>query len=259
MSLRMTINKCSNYEEVLVKTEDGYTHKCWYVKARNHKNKPVILYFPGNGEYLEKYVRTFDYITNRVDANIFSCPNRGCGTNEETPSEEYFYKDAYIYLNHLKQSKRNKIFIFGSSMGAAVALETASKYQNDVYGLILQNPFLSMKRMAHDKKPFLYFFLFNYDLLIRTRMDNEKTIKNLHIPILFNVSEKDEMVSTEHSKILYETCPSNNKFMYIAKNGIHDNILINDKGEYHQSMKIFIETAIALKDVNKKKEENKNR
>ncbi|SBS94770.1 BEM46-like protein, putative (PBLP) [Plasmodium malariae] len=104
-----------NYEEVHIKTEDGYIHKCWYVKAKDHENKPVILYFPGNGGYLEKYVETFDHITSRVDANIFSCSNRGCGTNEETPSEEYFYKDANAYLKHLKKNKMNKIFIFGSS------------------------------------------------------------------------------------------------------------------------------------------------
>ncbi|SCA48626.1 BEM46-like protein, putative [Plasmodium ovale] len=243
-----------NYENVSVKTEDGFMHQCWYVKAEDHENKPVILYFQGNGGYLEKYVKLFDMINKRVGANVFSCTNRGCGTNTEEPSEEFFYKDAQVYLNHLKEKKMKHIFLFGSSMGCAVAIETATKNLDDVTGVIVQNPFLSMKKMAKHKKPILFFFLFSYDLLVRTKMKNEEKIKKVNIPMLFNVSEKDEMIPPEHGKTLYELCPSKHKSLFLSKDGTHNNILINDDGAYHRSMKTFIETAIAIKDAKEEKE-----
>ncbi|SBT87472.1 BEM46-like protein, putative [Plasmodium malariae] len=249
----------NNYEEVLVKTEDGYTHQCWYVKAPDHEKKPILLYFLGNGGYLELYVDLFDRIVDKVDVNIFSCTNRGCGTNDEEPSEEYFYKDANVYLNYLKQDKSRKIIVFGSSMGAAVAIEAALKNQKDIYGLIVQNTFLSMKKMAREKKPFLYFFLVCYDFLIRTKMDNEKKIKKIRSPVLFTISAKDETISPRHTQTLYETCPSKHKYLFISKDGTHNNIIISDHGEYFNSLKEFIETAIFIKDNKEEYEKKKKR
>ncbi|SBS98131.1 BEM46-like protein, putative, partial [Plasmodium malariae] len=49
----------------------------WYVKAPDHEKKPILLYFLGNGGYLELYVDLFDRIVDKVDVNIFSCTNRG--------------------------------------------------------------------------------------------------------------------------------------------------------------------------------------
>lgn len=230
-----------NYEEIMITTEDGHKNKCWFIKTQDYENKPVILYFLGNGSYVEKNVEIFNLMVGRVDVSIFSCSHRGTGDNTLSPSEASFYSDAQTYLNYLKMKNMKNIFLFGTSMGCAVAIETALNNSNSVAGLIVQNPFLSMKKMAKLAKPFLFFIILSYDLLIRTKMDNEEKIKKNRVPVLFNISEKDKIVPPDHGKKLYEICPSQ-KFIYTAKDGEHNNILVNDDGSYHRSMKIFIET-----------------
>ncbi|ANQ06846.1 Uncharacterized protein PCOAH_00011190 [Plasmodium coatneyi] len=234
----------SHFEDVYLDMDDGSNFKCWFIKAKDHENKPVFLYYLGKGGYIEKYVKLFDMIVQRVDVSIFSCSNRGCGTNEGNPSEEQLYKDAMVPFNYLKQKNTKQLFIFGNSMGGAVALETASKHQEDIHGLILENPFLSLKKISEETNPFLNFFLLSFDMLIRTKMDNIEKIKKIHIPLLVNISEMDELVPPEHSKILFELCPSKHKFKYFSKKGTHNNIIKVDDGSYHASLKKFVQTAI---------------
>ncbi|KMZ94507.1 hypothetical protein PVMG_01864 [Plasmodium vivax Mauritania I] len=238
----------SHFEDVYLDMEDGSRFKCWFVKAEDHENKPVFLYYLGKGGYVEKYVKLFDMIVQRVDVSIFSCSNRGCGTNKGNPSEEQLYKDALVPLNYLKQKNTKQLFIFGNSMGGAVALETASKHQKDLYGLILENPFLSVKDMSEQNYPFLNFFLLSFDVLIRTKMDNKEKIKKIHVPLLINTSELDKMIPPDHSSKLFELCPSKHKFRYFSKFGTHNNIIKVDDGSYHASLKKFVQTAISLRE-----------
>ncbi|EUD67005.1 hypothetical protein C922_02589 [Plasmodium inui San Antonio 1] len=238
----------SHFEDVYLDMDDGRKFKCWFVKAEDHENKPVFLYYLGKGGYVEKYVKLFDMIVQRVDVSIFSCSNRGCGTNEGTPSEEQLYKDALVPLNYLKKKQTKQLFIFGNSMGCAVALETASRHQKDIHGVILENPFLTIRKMSEQNYPFLNFFLLNYEILIRTKMDNEEKIKRLHVPLLINTSGMDELVPPEHSRILFEFCPSKYKFRYVSKKGTHNNIIKGDDGSYHASLKKFVQTAISVRE-----------
>ncbi|VTZ68083.1 BEM46-like protein, putative [Plasmodium chabaudi chabaudi] len=233
-----------NYEEIMMPTEDNQKLRCWFIKTEDYKNKPVILYFLGNGSYLEKNVEIYNLIVGRVDVSVFSCSNRGSGDNDLSPSEALFYKDGQAYINYLTSINMKHIFVLGTSMGGAVAIETAKNNVNHISGLIVQNSFLSMKEMAKLAQPFLFFFIISYDLLIRTKMNNEQKIKENRVPALFNISEKDKIVPPSHGKKLYELCPSQ-KFIYTAKDGEHVDILVNDDGSYHRSMKIFIEAAIS--------------
>ncbi|CAA9986900.1 conserved Plasmodium protein, unknown function [Plasmodium knowlesi strain H] len=238
----------SHFEDVYLDMDDGSKFKCWFVKTKDHEKKPVFLYYLGKGGYIEKYVKLFDMIVQRVDVSIFSCSNRGCGTNEGTPSEEQLYKDALVSFNYLKGKNTKQLFIFGNSMGGAVALETASRHQKDIYGVILENTFLSMKKISEETHPFLNFFLISFDTLIRTKMDNMEKIKKIHIPLLINISEQDEVVPPEHSKILFELSPSKHKFKYLSKKGTHNNIIKVDDGSYHASLKKFVQTAISVRE-----------
>ncbi|VEV55744.1 BEM46-like protein, putative [Plasmodium vinckei vinckei] len=233
-----------NYEEIMMPTKDNQKLRCWFVKTDNYQNKPVILHFLGNGGYLEKSAKVYDMMVERVDVSVFSCSNRGTGDNDLYASEALYYQDAQTYLDYLRSRNMKYIFVFGTSMGGAVAIETVKNNYEHVSGLIVQNSFLSMKKMAKLAQPFLFFFLFSYDLMIRTKMNNEEKIKENRVPALFNISEKDKIVPPSHGMRLYELCPSQ-KFIYTAKDGEHADIFVNDDGSYHRSIKIFIETVIS--------------
>ncbi|SOV13700.1 conserved Plasmodium protein, unknown function [Plasmodium sp. gorilla clade G2] len=250
-----------NYEIVTLTTKDNHKFTCWYIKTKDSENKPIMLYFQGNGGYLEKYMNLFNLIIDRVDVNIFSCSNRGCGSNIAKPSEEYLYKDASVYIEYVKTKNPKHLFIFGSSMGAAVAIDTALKQNDNISGLIVQNAFTSLKNLSKYSHPFLHFFLFDYDMIIRSKMDNESKIKNITVPTLFTLSEMDEKVPTTHTRTLFQLCASTKKQLYLSKGGTHPDILKNDDGSYHKTMKKFIEDAIAIREKNIQdvKEKNPNK
>ncbi|EWC88975.1 hypothetical protein PFNF54_02245 [Plasmodium falciparum NF54] len=169
----------------------------------------------------------FNLIIERVDVNIFSCSNRGCGSNIAKPSEEYFYKDAHVYIEYIS-------------------------------GLIVQNAFTSLKELSRYSHPFLNYFLFDYDMIIRSKMDNETKIKNITVPTLFTLSEMDEKVPTSHTRTLFQLSASTNKQLYLSKGGTHPNILKNDDGSYHKAMKKFIVTAISIREKNIQKAVERN-
>ncbi|CRG93410.1 conserved Plasmodium protein, unknown function [Plasmodium gallinaceum] len=242
-----------NYEYVYLKTEEGYLHKCWFIKAEGQEKKPVILYFLGSGGIIEKHIDVFNKMIENLSVDIFSCSNRGSGTNEGKPTEKDLYKDAEIYLNYLKKENIPHIFVFGSSMGGAVAIEMALRHQDYITGLIIQNTFLSLKKLAKYTYPFLYYCLINYNLIIRSKMDNESKIKEIHIPTLFNISLKDKVVPPFHSNLLHELCPSIFKFLYLSPNGTHANITKDDEVKYYASFKEFVEFSVFLKERNEEK------
>ncbi|CRG98896.1 conserved Plasmodium protein, unknown function [Plasmodium relictum] len=237
-----------NYENVFLRTKEGYLYKCWYIKTQGQEQKPVILYFLGNGGFIEGNIKIYDKLVMELDVDIFSCSNRGSGSNEGKATEIDLYSDAEMYINYLKKRNPPHIFVFGRSMGGAVAIELAHKHQDDITGLIVQNTFLSLKKLAKYSHAFLYFFLINYNLIIRSKMDNESKIKEINIPTLINVSLMDEVVPPFHSELLYKLSTSKIKVLYSSLKGTHNNITKGDGRNYYVTFKEFINNSIAARE-----------
>ncbi|CAF4695797.1 unnamed protein product, partial [Rotaria sp. Silwood2] len=88
--------------------------------------------------------------------NILLFDYRGYGKSTGAPSEAGLYTDALAVYNYVR--KRNdinqqKIFLFGRSLGGAVALHLASHLAQtnatpSLYGIIVENTFTSIPDMA---------------------------------------------------------------------------------------------------------------
>ncbi|VWU50636.1 BEM46-like protein, putative [Hepatocystis sp. ex Piliocolobus tephrosceles] len=238
-----------NYNIVSIDTSDGLKHTCWFIKRDKDKGdntrKPVLLYFSGNGGYLESSADIFEEILKYLDVYIFSCSNRGCGAHyNEAPSEVMAYSDGQIYLDYLRNKFYDNIIIFGNSMGCATALEIAVNNQQ-VKGVIIQNPFTSVKSISKIREPILSFFIINYNYLLNTSMNNEEKVKKLDLPILINISEKDDIVPPEHGEKLFKLCPSQEKFIAKYPEGTHEFITFNVQEQYYNTMSSFIDKCLA--------------
>lgn len=108
--------------------------------------------------------------------------------------------DFVIKKLKIKTKTLSKIVVYGQGLGAAVAIDLASRNPETVQYLILENAFLSIPKVIPSARPALYLFLpFVHEL-----WDNEVAIKQVKQKILFMIGEKDNDVPPEHSLQLHD-------------------------------------------------------
>lgn len=83
---------------------------------------------------------------------------RGYGLSTGSPDESGLMIDAqtgYEYLRQRAETRDHDIVVFGQSLGGAVSVQLVAKNQNDkrLVGLVLENTFLSMRKLIPQYAP----------------------------------------------------------------------------------------------------------
>lgn len=77
---------------------------------------------------------------------------RGYGSSTGTPDEKGLNIDAQTALDYMRQRediKKTKFVVYGQSLGGAVSISLVAKnqQQGDIKALVLENTFLSIKKL----------------------------------------------------------------------------------------------------------------
>ena len=112
-------------EEHFLTTEDGEKVIIWHVPAK--AGHAVILYFPGNGDYLAARVSRFRDMT--LDGTgLVALSYRGYAGSSGEPSEQGLLRDAAAaYAFTSARYGADKIVVWGSSLGTGVAVALAAE------------------------------------------------------------------------------------------------------------------------------------
>lgn len=98
---------------------------------------------------------------------------------------------ALDYLLDHSASKDGKIFVYGQSLGGALAIQLVSKNQGKVDGLVLENTFRSMRTLIPSAFPPAKYLA----RLCHQLWPSETTLPQIeNIPTLFLSGSKDELV-----------------------------------------------------------------
>jgi fermentation-respiration switch protein FrsA (DUF1100 family) len=178
-------------------------------RARQAETRPTILYCHGNmgdrgaGHRVELYKRLVVELGYRVLAIDY----RGFALAPGSPSESGVLTDAraafdWASARHGTQS----IYLWGHSLGGAVATGTAQRLQEDgipIGGLILEGTFTSMAAAmrAYPLAWPAYPFPLLLDMVENQMLDRFETIKKigtLHMPILIFHGTHDRIVPFTH-------------------------------------------------------------
>ena len=168
---------------------------------------------------------------------------RGYGDSDTVaPSEPGLKKDAEASLRFLSshpQIDPTRIFLFGRSLGGAVAIHLAKYAQQQqrlgtmqpLAGIIVENTFLSISKMVDHLMPYLSPFKF---LVLRINWDSSKLVSSIHTPILYLSGASDELVPPFHMEQLYKLSmkgsnDSNCVRMHIIKDGTHNETWLQGK------------------------------
>ncbi|CAK9065088.1 unnamed protein product [Durusdinium trenchii] len=101
----------------------------------------------------------------------------------------------------------DQLFVFGRSLGGAVAIALAAELQQLAQGpyprgLILENTFTSISDVVNALFPLLAFESLKKHFL-RIKWESIQRVPDLEVPMLFLTGEKDEMIPPAHSRMLH--------------------------------------------------------
>jgi fermentation-respiration switch protein FrsA (DUF1100 family) len=187
-----------DFEELVIPTDDGEKLSAFYIRGpRTGKNASVtVLMFHGNAGNIGHRLPIARMLVNYTGCNVFMLEYRGYGTSTGEPDESGLNIDAQTGLDYLRQraeTRSHKYIIYGQSLGGAVSIKLVSKNQNagDIVGLILENTFLSMRKLIPSVLPPAKYLA----LLCHQVWASESILPNIKkVPILFLSGLQDEIV-----------------------------------------------------------------
>ncbi len=182
----------------------------------------VVLYLHGNGSNVGANVEHANRF-HRLGLSVFLIDYRGYGNSQgDFPSESQVYEDAQLAWDYLVKQRGihpSQIYIYGHSLGGAVAIDLAVRHP-EAAGLIVEGSFTSVRAMVDFQKPL--FSMFPIDVLLTQRFDSISKVDRLQMPVLFIHGTADSVVPTQMSKKLFDAAPEP-KQLYIVPDGGHNN------------------------------------
>lgn len=168
-----------------------------------------LLYLHGSSGSigLSEYNEAWAEFRN-VGLGVLAIDYRGFGESEGEISEAGIYSDAHAAYRYLREEVRvpaERILIYGFSMGAAVAIDLATKVE--AAGLMVEGALRSVPRLGAERYPFL-----PAARLARNRFDAESKIARVSMPKLFLHARDDEAIPISHSRALFDLAHEPKRF-----------------------------------------------
>jgi fermentation-respiration switch protein FrsA (DUF1100 family) len=201
-------------EERVLTTADGEKVIVWHVPAR--PGRPVILFFPGNGDFLAGRVSRFKGITSD-GTGLVALSYRGYAGSTGSPSEEGLLMDgAAAYAFTAARYDPSRIVAWGFSLGTGVAVAIASEHP--VGKLILEAPYTSTIDVAASLFPIV-----PVSLLMRDRFHSDRRIAGVTVPLLVMHGDADPAINIAFGERLFAMAREPKQFVRFRGGG-HDNL-----------------------------------
>ncbi len=178
----------------------------------------AVVFCHGNGDLTCYMGEDVKQLAKRFNVTVLAFDYRGYGKSEGSPTANGCIADgqaAYDYLKELGFSSE-KIFVYGESLGGAIAVSIASN--NEVAGMGLKSTFSSMTDVAASKFP-----IFPVRLLLRNRFPSEVWIADYKGPLVQWHGEADEVVGVQFGRKLHEAAKNcSSKIMFTDPGYTHN-------------------------------------
>ena len=198
-----------NVEDVYFKTPDGLTLHGWLLRPRQ-KSRGTILFLHGNYGNVSVQVNGILWLVNE-GYTVFAFDYRGYGRSEGSPTVEGVHADAEAALEYaLSIQGDGKFFIFGQSLGGAIAVYTVANFRHKerISALAVESAFSSYRLIAREKAAeILVTSLLKYPIsyLVNDDYSPVKWAAGVGpVPLLIMHGVKDPVVGTHHAALIYE-------------------------------------------------------
>jgi hypothetical protein len=207
----------------------------WWVPAEQ-PGAVTVLYLHGNyrniGNNLDHARRLHD-----LGYNVMLADYRGYGkSGGGAPSEAKVYEDAeaaWQYMLKVRGVHPRRAFIYGHSLGGAIAIDLASRHP-EAAGLIAESTFTSMRAMGELEYGYL-----PVGALLNQRFDALQKIAGLKLPVLLVHGTWDQRIPVAMARQLYAAAPQP-KALALIEGGEHSNSGMVGWVEYRDAVSAFV-------------------
>jgi fermentation-respiration switch protein FrsA (DUF1100 family) len=205
--------------------EDGTDLTAWIVPPS--PGRPVILYFMGNGGSLPGDGPRLSEFVHR-GFGIAAMNYRGAGGAPGKPTQEALTSDAVQFYDTLDTLIGQPVapedrIIYGSSLGAAVAVQLASR--RETAALILEAPFNRMCEVAEHRFPIFPACL----LLPYEHWASADLIGMITAPVLILHGDADQSIPLSQGQALFNAA-NQPKGMIVYPGGNHNDLRLYGAG-----------------------------
>ena len=223
------------YEDVTFLARDGVELHGWFTPG---ERSGTLVWFHGNAGNISHRLDNLKLLHDALGYSILLFDYRGYGRSQGRPSELGTYLDAEATLAYL--ATRGDVVMeetvyFGRSLGAAVAVEMATRHRPA--GLILESAFPSIPYMARRAYPLLPIWP-----LLRTRYDSQAKIADVKSPLLMLHGDRDDIVPIDAGRRLFDAATGPKEFYTIRGAGHNDTYQVGGQA-YFDALRSFVDRA----------------
>lgn len=202
---------------------------------------PCILYFHGNGETVGDH-DTLGPRYNEVGINLLVTDYRGYGWSSGQPSITAMFSDGETLLRETQKwlaenGYTGPLFLMGRSLGSACAIDLASKFSDDIKGLIIESGFADTLPLARS----LGLDVLDLDLTEEECFNNNAKIALVTKPTFILHGARDELIPAAEAEKLQSFCGAKSKEFQVVPGADHNSVITVAGKLYFQAIKQFID------------------
>lgn len=224
------------FEDAYFAAEDGTELHGWMVPAA----RPIatVLFSHGNAGNLAGRADNVRLLVGR-GLSVFIYDYRGYGRSQGSPSEAGLYRDAVAAYDHLVRFDdvdRDRVVLFGRSLGAAVTCELALR--RPAAAVLLESAFTSAPDMAGRVLP-----IPGLRHLVGQRFASIEKVGRIEAPIFILHGNRDSIIPFEMGRRLFEAAREPKRFLEIDGADHNDTYVVGGRA-YFDAIERFIGEAV---------------
>lgn len=245
-------------ENVTILTADGLTLHCWLIKA-NSSPRGTIIYIHGVGDNkISGIARAKLFHENGFHVLLPDMRRHGESEGEYC-TYGYYEKDDVSRMIDFLHTRADlevaRLMVFGLSMGAAMALQTAVM-DDRIQLVIAEGCFTDLRTIALDyqqryikvrSKLIGDIVMRHSEQLAKFAADEVApldAVQKIKVPVLFTHGKNDPLIAPEYSRVLYEHAKEP-KELYFIDEARHGDVWETGGSEYKQFLLDFINRHLA--------------
>lgn len=244
-------------EELIIPGEGGLRLDCWLIAAPSARG--TILYLHGVADCKIDGISLARHLHDRK-YNVLLYDSRRHGASDGHYCTYGFYEKFDVprlidYLASRPDLHVGPVGLFGTSMGAAVAIQAAA-IDSRVKAVVAENSFATLRSIFDDyqkrmiKLPFHYlrnFVIKRSELIARFKAIDVSPLDlvgNTATPMLFSYSADDQLINPRYTQMLFER-KREPKELYEIPGALHNNALQTGGGAYTERILRFFDSHLA--------------
>jgi len=222
-------------------SDDVQVHGWLHCNSAGDDSTPIMLFFHGNGENLET-MRMSGILEDfqNLGVHFLAVDYPGYGRSGGSSSEAVLIEAADSSFAWIRENfPKNPKIIFGWSLGAAVAFQTAASHSQEIQGFIALSPWTSLSDVAAVHYP-----RWMVNSLLNEEYNSLSAAGKIYCPALIIHGESDQIIPAVQGEKVAAAMGAPPRWVKVPRTG-HNDLL--DRPLVWQEIETF------LNDINEKK------